>query len=77
MKHGALLRVELQFRRMTTIETVELDRWVESLAQCKQLTEADVKTLCEKVTLAFIAPELMVLRRYARLTGSFFSMNTF
>ncbi len=34
---------------MTTIETVELDRWVESLAQCKQLTEAEVKTLCEKV----------------------------
>ena len=34
---------------MTTIETVELDRWVESLAQCKQLTETDVKTLCEKV----------------------------
>jgi len=29
----------------------ELDQWVEQLNECKQLTENQVKTLCEKVTL--------------------------
>ena len=29
----------------------ELDQWVEQLMQCKQLTENQVKTLCEKVPL--------------------------
>ena len=28
----------------------ELDQWVEQLNECKQLTENQVKTLCEKVT---------------------------
>ena len=27
----------------------ELDQWVEQLMECKQLTENQVKTLCEKV----------------------------
>lgn len=27
----------------------ELDQWIEQLYECKQLTEAQVKTLCEKV----------------------------
>ena len=27
----------------------ELDQWVEQLMDCKQLTESQVKTLCEKV----------------------------
>lgn len=27
----------------------ELDQWIEQLSQCKQLTENQVKTLCEKV----------------------------
>lgn len=28
----------------------EIDGWVEQLSQCKQLTEADVKRLCDKVS---------------------------
>lgn len=27
----------------------ELDQWIEQLYECKQLTESQVKTLCEKV----------------------------
>lgn len=27
----------------------EIDSWVSHLSQCKQLTEGDVKRLCEKV----------------------------
>lgn len=27
----------------------ELDSWIEQLNECKQLTENQVKTLCEKV----------------------------
>lgn len=27
----------------------EVDAWIEQLSQCKQLTEADVKRLCDKV----------------------------
>lgn len=27
----------------------EIDGWIEQLGQCKQLTEADVKKLCDKV----------------------------
>ncbi len=30
----------------------ELDQWVEQLNECKQLTENQVKTLCEKVRKA-------------------------
>lgn len=28
----------------------DLDQWIEQLNECKQLTEAQVKTLCDKVT---------------------------
>lgn len=31
----------------------ELDQWIEQLHECKQLTETQVKTLCEKVILLF------------------------
>lgn len=27
----------------------EIDGWIEQLSQCKQLTENDVKRLCDKV----------------------------
>lgn len=27
----------------------EIDAWIEQLSQCKQLSEADVKRLCDKV----------------------------
>lgn len=27
----------------------EIDGWIEQLSQCKPLTEADVKKLCDKV----------------------------
>lgn len=30
--------------------TKELDQWIEQLNECKQLSESQVKTLCEKVT---------------------------
>ena len=30
----------------------ELDQWIEQLMQCQQLQENQVKTLCEKVSLA-------------------------
>jgi len=32
----------------------ELDQWVEQLMDCKPLTEAQVKTLCDKVCLCTI-----------------------
>jgi serine/threonine-protein phosphatase 2A catalytic subunit len=28
----------------------ELDQWIEQLNDCKQLTESQVKTLCDKVS---------------------------
>lgn len=45
----------------------ELDQWIEQLNECKQLTESQVKTLCDKViniytqikfsfTFSFICP---------------------
>lgn len=30
----------------------DLDQWIEQLNECKQLTEAQVKTLCDKVNAA-------------------------
>ena len=30
--------------------TKELDQWIEQLNECKQLTENQVRTLCEKVS---------------------------
>ena len=35
----------------------EIDGWIEQLSQCKQLTEADVKKLCDKVGGWRITPE--------------------
>lgn len=29
----------------------ELDQWIDSLNECNQLTESQVKTLCDKVRL--------------------------
>ena len=31
----------------------ELDSWIEQLADCKQLSEDNVKKLCDKVRLLF------------------------
>jgi serine/threonine-protein phosphatase 2A catalytic subunit len=31
------------------VNVKELDAWVEQLNECKQLSEGQVKTLCEKV----------------------------
>lgn len=31
----------------------ELDQWIEQLNDCKQLTENQVKTLCDKVKFCF------------------------
>jgi hypothetical protein len=35
------------------INIKELDQWVEQLNECKQLSESQVKTLCEKVSSIF------------------------
>lgn len=32
----------------------DLDQWIEQLNECKQLTETQVKTLCDKVRMLFI-----------------------
>lgn len=42
----------------------ELDTWIEQLYDCKQLTENQVKTLCEKVLFVFKF-------KYAHLTPFF------
>lgn len=44
----------------TTIPT--LDGWIESLMSCKQLVEADVQRLCEKVSLPSPAMMKVVMR---------------
>ena len=33
------------------VNVKELDQWVEQLNECKQLSEGQVKTLCEKVRI--------------------------
>ncbi|KAJ3045444.1 hypothetical protein HDU99_009861, partial [Rhizoclosmatium hyalinum] len=38
----------------------EVDGWVSTLMECKQLSEADVKKLCEKVRVALIGSALVV-----------------
>ena len=38
------------------INVKELDAWVEQLNECKQLTEGQVKTLCEKVSNHLMVP---------------------
>lgn len=32
----------------------DLDSWIEQLNECKQLTESQVKILCEKVRVTFL-----------------------
>ena len=32
----------------------ELDQWIEQLNECKQLSENQVKTLCEKVCISLL-----------------------
>jgi serine/threonine-protein phosphatase 2A catalytic subunit len=34
----------------------EIDVWIEQLSQCKQLSEADVKKLCDKVWIRVTLP---------------------
>ena len=43
-----------------SIEVGELDAWIESLSQCKQLPENDVKRLCDKVRRRLSSGELIV-----------------
>jgi hypothetical protein len=42
--------------------TKELDQWIEQLNECKQLTESQVKSLCEKVSCFRGASEMAVVR---------------
>lgn len=35
-------------------EIGEVDGWISQLSQCKQLTESDVKKLCDKVRFVYI-----------------------
>lgn len=35
--------------------TKELDQWIEQLNECKQLSESQVKSLCEKVSCTSVA----------------------
>lgn len=69
---GQDLRVEA-LRRMTASTTgsgasggdaierpmlKEIDQWIEQLYECKQLTENQVRTLCDKVYNAVVVPIL-------------------
>lgn len=37
----------------------ELDQWIEQLNECKQLTESQVKTLCDKVNSITISSRIV------------------
>jgi hypothetical protein len=37
-----------------------LDSWIDGLMNCKQLSEADVQRLCEKVRVGFRRPLLLI-----------------
>lgn len=40
---------------VTDLQSVRtLDRWIETLMNCKQLSEDDVKRLCEQVDLSYL-----------------------
>jgi hypothetical protein len=55
---------------MTTITDVgDVDGWIQHLMQCKQLPEADVKRLCEKV-----CPQEKILLQ-ARVTSTLYRFN--
>ena len=46
----------------------EIDGWIEQLSQCKQLTENDVKKLCEKVRQTLHQPTRFITCKFADLT---------
>jgi hypothetical protein len=41
---------------------LEIDGWIQQLSQCKQLTEADVKKLCDKVRRPVSLPSSITAR---------------
>jgi hypothetical protein len=46
----------------------ELDQWIEQLNECKQLTESQVKTLCDKVKKSLdLAPYYLCLSLFTTL----------
>ena len=38
----------------------EVDAWIAQLSQCKQLSEVDVKTLCDRVRIPLFVTRPMV-----------------
>lgn len=46
------LGVDRKLTLAGTCSAAEIDSWVSHLSQCKQLTEAEVKRLCDKVRRA-------------------------
>ena len=68
----------------TTMDFADVDGWIQHLMQCKQLPEADVKRLCDKVFLSKIAVEMVatypVKRPFSYTTtqrSGFFFVNSF
>jgi hypothetical protein len=58
-KHGSQawtldLDSSIDILHATLIMEHEVDGWIQQLTQCKQLTEADVKKLCDKVCRLFL-----------------------
>jgi hypothetical protein len=49
MSAAALTLIQTDYLHATLIMEREIDGWIQQLTQCKQLTEADVKKLCDKV----------------------------
>ena len=46
----------------------DLDQWIEQLNDCKQLTENQVKTLCEKVSRGYpVLSDIAITKTYERL----------
>ena len=52
----------------------EVDAWIVQLTQCKQLSESDVKTLCDRVRILTSTP---VNERWTHLLPSFLSASSF
>ena len=44
----------------------DLDSWIEQLNECKQLTESQVKILCEKVRVLFYI-SILYVKFYAKV----------
>lgn len=55
---------------LTPATCKELDGWVEQLYDCKQLTENQVKTLCDKVREAFLPGCFLPVTTFAGHGGS-------